>query len=234
MMAEIEAKQREVERIVAEEAKKNVVPPLIEVLEEAIEDSNETERIAANLAHHFEHYVATDTTYLQNQALHSTITAPAPTAATLSALAHADAWNLRETVACMRKTLSRPMKEDRGRCVNERAVLHAEAEYKDARATHREHDGKMLDKKASRGACFLLKAQLDAAKKDAEWKIQSFKIIDALTQRVAALEARLDAKETVPLGTPVLGSDPDSCEDSCVDSCEGAAEPVRRTFFPYW
>ena len=43
-----------------------------------------------------------------------------------------------------------------------------------------------------------------------------------------------DAKETVPLGTPVLGSDPDSGEDSCEVSCEGAEEPVRRTLFPYW
>lgn len=87
----------------------------------------------------------------------------------------------------------------------------------------------MPDRTESR-ACLLLRAQLNAAKKDAEWKIQSFKIIDALTQRVAALEARLDSKETVPLGTPVLGSDPDSGEDFC----EGAEEPVRRTLFPYW
>jgi hypothetical protein len=83
----------------------------------------------------------------------------------------------------------------------------------------------MPDKTESR-ARLLLRAQLAAAKKDAEWKIQSFKIIDALTQRVAALEARLEAKDTVPLGTPVLGSVP--------DSCEGAEEPVRRTLFPYW
>ena len=50
MMAEIEAKQREVERIVAEEAKKNIIPPLIEALEEEIEDSIETKRIAAMLS----------------------------------------------------------------------------------------------------------------------------------------------------------------------------------------
>jgi DNA repair exonuclease SbcCD ATPase subunit len=36
LQAEIEAKQREVERIIAEEAKKNTVPPLIEALEEVV------------------------------------------------------------------------------------------------------------------------------------------------------------------------------------------------------
>jgi hypothetical protein len=36
LQAEIEAKQREVERIIAEEAKKNTVPPLIDALEEVV------------------------------------------------------------------------------------------------------------------------------------------------------------------------------------------------------
>ena len=66
----------------------------------------------------------------------------------------------------------------------------------------------MPDKPESGVSCLLLRAQLDAAKKDAEWKIQSFKIIDALTQRVAALEARPDTKESVPLGTLVHVFDP--------------------------
>ena len=105
-----------------------------------------------------------------------------------------------------------------------------EAEHQEALAEQYKRGVEMSSKTSSRVPCLLLRAQLDAAKKDAEWKIQSFKIIDALTQRVAALEARLDAKETVPLGTPVLGSDPDSGEDSC----KGAEEPVRRTLFPYW
>jgi hypothetical protein len=36
LQAEIEAKQREVERVIAEEAKKNTVPPLIDALEEVM------------------------------------------------------------------------------------------------------------------------------------------------------------------------------------------------------
>ena len=235
MMAEIEAKQREVERIIAEETKKNIVPPLIEVLEEEIEDSTETERIAANLVHHFKRYEDAEPRHIRTGG--TMATTPDPIAlASLAATAHTDARNLQGTVAEMRNELtSGRIKEDRGRCVNERTVMEVKADYFEAHAMRHEHNGKMFDKKVSR-PCLLLRAQLDAAKKDAEWKIQSFKIIDALTQRVAALEARLDAKETVPLGTPVLGSDPDSGEDSVEDTYEGSSshESTRRTLFPYW
>ena len=204
MMAEIEAKQREVERIVAEEAKKNIVPPLIEVLEEEIEDSIETKRLLD--AH--------------QKTWSSEVGAP-------GAQARYEAAQKRQTM----KMVGLPPESV--------AVHLREAERWEACAAYQERVGKMNDKAASRAPCLLLRAQLDAAKKDAEWKIQSFKIIDALTQRVAALEARLDAKdakETVPLGTPVLGSDPDSGEDSCEDSCEGSSshETTRRTLFPYW
>ena len=205
MMAEIEAKQREVERIVAEEAKKNIIPPLIEVLEEEIEDQIkdqiESGRIQARLQ-------------AAHNALHGTTTT-----SNADNLANA----LRE-VGAARERMTRPISPTR--CVRVRLY----AEHQEALAEHYKHCDEVSSKMKSRAPCFLLRAQLDAAKKDAEWKIQSFKIIDALTQRVAALEARLDAKETVPIGTPVLGSTPDSDEDSC----EGSEEPVRRTLFPYW
>ena len=204
MMAEIEAKQREVERIVAEEAKKNIVPPLIEVLEEEIEDSVETQRIQAV-------YLAAShaKTYPNGYPNHT-----AEFAATAA--------------KCRQQMLE--LEKAGNTAHSSYNALRLEAEYGEARAENNKRSDEMSFKAKSRAPCLLLRAQLDAAKKDAEWKIQSFKIIDALTKRVAALEARLEAKETVPLGTPVLGSDPDSGEDSC----EGAEEPVRRTLFPYW
>lgn len=207
MMAEIEAKQREVERIVAEEAKKNIVPPLIEVLEEEIEDSVETQRISAvyMAAHNAVHYPN----------------------------GHDHAAGARTVAAKCRQQMLELEMAGKTACPSYKAQ-RLEAEHQEALAEHYKRGDEMSSKKKSQPPCLLLRAQLDAAKKDAEWKIQSFKIIDALTQRVAALEARLDAKETVPLGTPVLGSNPDSGEDSCEDSCEGAEEPVRRTLFPYW
>ena len=193
MMAEIEAKQREVERVIAEEAKKNVVPPLIEVLEEEIEDSIETKRL-------LDAYMA-----------YNTVVVP-------GAQARHDAAEQRVHMTMI------------GMAPEHVAYHLRKAESLEAAAAYQERVGRIADKTESRAPCLLLRAQLDAAKKDAEWKIQSFKIIDALTQRVAALEARLDAKETVPLGTPVLVSEPESGEDSCEDS----EEPVRRTLFPYW
>jgi hypothetical protein len=214
MMAEIEAKQREVERIVAEEAKKNIVPPLIEVLEEEIEDSIETKRIAAMLS--------------ESQIRFTAANEGASAAAIAAAVAPDYCSSARRTAEHYRELMKK------GENPDEIARHRVSAEFYDVRAVHYEHVSKMDSKTESRAPCLLLRAQLDAAKKDAEWKIQSFKIIDALTQRVAALEARLDAKETVPLGTPVLGSDPDSGEDSCEGSCEGSEEPVRRTLFPYW
>ena len=198
MMAEIEAKQREVERVVAEEAKKNIVPPLIEVLEEEIEDSIETKRL------------------LDAHMAYCDVGVPGAQG--------------RYNAAEHRELIKGPV-PGIGKLTPESVAYHLrEAERWEACAAYQERVGKIADKTESRAPCLLLRAQLDAAKKDAEWKIQSFKIIDALTQRVAALEARLDAKETVPLGTPVLGSNPDSGEDSC----EGSEEPVRRTLFPYW
>jgi hypothetical protein len=47
LQAEIEAKQREVERIIAEEAKKNTVPPLIEALEEVLRTQEAADEAAA-------------------------------------------------------------------------------------------------------------------------------------------------------------------------------------------
>ena len=205
MMAEIEAKQREVERVVAEETKKNIVPPLIEVLEEAIEDSIETKRLLdARMAYH--DVVANPCTYLRQEAAYQREVAKG----TVYGIGY---LGPKSSADLLRK-----------------------AESLEADAAYHEHSGKIADKTESRAPCLLLRAQLDAAKKDAEWKIQSFKLIDALTQRVAALEARLDAKETVPLGTPVLGSDPDSGEDSVEDFCyrSSSHETTRRTLFPYW
>ena len=196
MMAVIEAKQREVERIVAEEAKKNIIPPLIEALEEEIEDSIKTKRI--------------NDAYTRAHTPVDTGRKKVPGEEARQSASH-----------CHQMATKYP----------EDAPAHLrQAEHYEVVAAYEERHAEMNDKTKSRAPCLLLRAQLDAAKKDAEWKIQSFKIIDALTKRVAALEARLEAKETVPLGTPVLGSDPDSGEDSC----EGAEEPVRRTLFPYW
>ena len=186
MKAEIEAKQRELERIEAEEAKKrfdtlefarietgakkNIFPPLIEVLEESIGHE------------------------VDFQCLHHKW---------LTAYRNASNW--------------------RGQWFT---AEQAKAEEVMAEVVWTSRKSNLLRDKA----------HLVTARADAEWKIQSFKIIDALTQRVAALEARLDAKETVPIGTPVLGSYLDSGEDSVEDSCEGSSshESIRRTLFPYW
>ena len=218
MMAEIEAKQREVERIVAEEAKKNIVPPLIEVLEEEIEYSTETQRInAVYLAAH------NAAVYPNGQPSHE-------------AAARFAATQCRQRMLAHEKSGTAEGHPSHRLEASQYTAQRLEAEHQEALAEQYKRGVEMSSKTSSRVPCLLLRAQLDAAKKDAEWKIQSFKIIDALTQRVAALEARLDAKETVPLGTPVLGSVPDSGEDSCEDSCEGSSshESTRRTLFPYW
>ena len=300
MMADIEAKQREVERIIAEEAKKNVVPPLIEVLEDCISYRDEHSRLCA-MSNSLTATV--DEAKAAYDAVHGR-----DVEADLAAVARnrvKDSLSKREAAQKRRADeltehilkLSEPFASDAPARVRFREVrlkcLKAELE---ATATTREADiesvraidlavpnlddykkyfgqGKLFDlgmrsahqlwnkaaplrvkllearvfarcianeqpdpnqRLSESTVTAVIKAHLVAARADAEWKIQSFKIIDALTQRVAALEARLDAKETVPLGTPVLGSDPDSGEDSVEDSCEGAEEPVRRTLFPYW
>ena len=250
MMAEIEAKQREVERIIAEEAKKNIVPPLIEVLEDCISYRDECSRLGA---------VAKALTDKVEEAK-----------AAYDASNHDAEGNLRNVMSArLRKEIYTRGVADTG---NHGYQITPE-QYRECAlavpslADYKTHFGdrrdlvEMWNKAAplrvkwleahvfskcisaeyaepsnllSESTVTSVKAHLVAARADAEWKIQSFKIIDALTQRVAALEARLDAKETVPLGTPVLGSEPDSGEDSCEDSCEGAEEPVRRTLFPYW
>ena len=209
MMAEIEAKQREVERIKAEEAKTNLIP-FIKVLEEEIEDSVETNRIQAVL--------------MEAQAAYSGWNGSRPATTKEISAAHARAAAAARAKAIERREYIAHGTADASTC-NE---VRLEAEFQEALAQHYKRADEMLSKKES---CLLLRAQLDAAKKDAEWKIQSFKIIDALTQRVAALEARLDAKET-----PVLGSDPDSGEDSVEDFCyrSSSHETTRRTLFPYW
>ena len=219
MMAEIEAKQREVERIIVEETKKNIVPPLIEVLEEEIEDSTKAKRIADMSSDIQPRFMAANE--------------GASAAAIAAAVAPDHCGGARRSAAAYRELMKKGENPD---AIERHRVT---AEYYDVQAMFWEHVSEMSSKAASRAPCLLLRAQLDAAKKDAEWKIQSFKIIDALTQRVAALEARLDAKdakETVPLGTPVLGSDPDSGEDSVEDFCyrSSSHESTRRTLFPYW
>lgn len=237
MMAEIEAKQREVERIIAEETKKNIVPPLIEVLEDCINYQDEILRMSsvskdlvdkvaeAQAAYNAVHGDRGETELCSaaynrasREGYHLT---PEQRAATCRA-ASAAAPTLDDYTYVFRELGQRKYNEGAG--LRDKKI---EASVLSRCITAELQELSNLLCESTKKS---IKAHLVAARADAEWKIQSFKIIDALTQRVAALEARLDAKETVPLGTPVLGSVPDSGEDSC----EGAEEPVRRTLFPYW
>ena len=243
MMAEIEAKQREVERIIAEETKKNVVPPLIEVLEDCINYQDEILRLspvskdlAAKVS---EAKAAYDAVHGPNG--ESQLMSAAHNRASREGyhLTHEQRAASMRAAAAAAPTLDDYMevfREHGQRKYNEGAGLRDKkieaSVFSRCITAELEELSNLLCESTKKS----IKAHLVAAKKDAEWKIQSFKIIDALTQRVAALEARLDAKETVPLGVPVLGPDPDSGEDSCEDSCEGSSshETTRRTLFPYW
>ena len=247
MMAEIEAKQREVERIIAEEAKKNVVPPLIEVLEDCISYRDECSRLSTVAK-------ALGATVDEAKAAYDAV--------------HGEGGE--ERLSCLAQVRVRQIEYDRSvaelgahhhlRDFQQLAISLAVPnldDYKnnfrhEQRAFEKYNEGaplrvKLLEarvfarciakehpepgQRLSESTVTAVKAHLVAARADAEWKIQSFKIIDALTQRVAALEARLDAKET-----PVLGSDPDSGEDSVEDFCyrSSSHETTRRTLFPYW
>ena len=254
MMAEIEAKQREVERIIAEETKKNIVPPLIEVLEDCISYRDECSRLcavskaltatleeveAAYQAAHSEHGLSSNSEgYMNGKAIERA----------RAVLGVGPGQNVPPECVERYFKLSVPILDDYKTIFGSGNYVHSFEMWNKAaplrvkllearvfaRCIAKEHpEPSQLLSESSETA---VKAHLVAARADAEWKIQSFKIIDALTQRVAALEARLDAKETVPLGTPVLGSDPDSGEDSVEDTYEGSSshESTRRTLFPYW
>ena len=243
MMAEIEAKQREVERIIAEETKKNIVPPLIEVLEDCINHQDEIlhmSSVSKDLAVAFEEAKA---------AYYDAVGGHQGEGALMTAAqnrASREGYHLtpEQRDAAMRAAAAAPNLDDYTYVFREHGqrkyneVLPLRVKWLEASVFSKCIGAELreLSNLLCESTKKSIKAHLVAAKKDAEWKIQSFKIIDALTQRVAALEARLDAKETVPLGTPVLGSDPDSGEDSVEDTYEGSSshESTRRTLFPYW
>ena len=242
IMAEIETKKREVKRIIAEEAKKNVVPPLIEVLEDCISYQDEVSRLSSVSKDLAVKAVEAQTAYdavvprsqerdlmsatWKNQVSRGMHTGKTPEQT-------AAAWvvmvpNL-DDYTCVFPGHGQQK-------YNEGAPLRVKKLEASVFSRCIAAEIQEPSQRLGESTVTAVKAHLDAAKKDAEWKIQSFKIIDALTQRVAALEARLDAKETVPLGTPVLGSDPDSGEDSVEDFCyrSSSHETTRRTLFPYW
>ena len=261
MMAEIEAKQREVERIIAEETKKNIVPPLIEVLEDCINYQDEVSCLwsvsnalnvtlkEAEAAYQAAHPPAISNAegHMNGKAIerarHSLGVNPGHNVPpeSMERYFKLSVPNLDDYKTVFGNNQKIWFSENSGPYTifeiwNKAAplrvkLLEARVFAKCIAAEHAEPNQRLHESTVTS-----VKAHLVAARTDSEWKIQSFKIIDALTQRVAALEARLDAKETVPLGTPVLGSDPDSGEDSVEDTCEVSSshETTRRTLFPYW
>ena len=247
MMAEIEAKQREVERIIAEEAKKNVVPPLIEVLEDCISYRDECSRLstvakahAATVAEAKAAYDAVhgfDAEHDLSRKAQERVRQIESDRSRAELGAHHHLRDFQHLAISLAVPNLDDYKNNLGQGQSALEMWNKAAPLRvkllEARVFWKcmEKESWEPSERLGESTVTTVKAHLVAARADAEWKIQSFKIIDALTQRVAALEARLDAKETVPLGTPVLGSVPDSGEDSCEVFAE---EPVRRTLFPYW
>ena len=259
MKLEIEAKQRELERIEAEEAKKNIVPPLIEVLEDCISYRDECSRLGT---------VSKDFNDTLKEAEAAYQAAHGPHISNAEGYMNGKAIERARAVLGVNKCQNVPpesveryfklsvpnlddyktvfgnqqhiwFSENSGPYTifeiwNKAAplrvkLLEARVFARCISAEHAEPNQRLSESSET-----AVKAHLVAARADAEWKIQSFQIIDALTQRVAALEARLDAKHTVPLGIPVMESALDFGEDSCEDSSENAEEPTRRKLFPYW